>query len=175
MRVRARFLLTHCKGVSEATASVPYPAAPPRGFRNPRIKPCCVIKYFIGKKKTHRLRKRGVGAPATSGTQPQGKASGLSGHGLRPWWPARPWGPRRAEAGVCLQRPGPRAARDGWGAVKERGVNASGASGAQSSGRRRPSAARANLQPRAGSALGPGFGFKVCVLLCLAPNCSHSR
>lgn len=38
----------------------------PRGFRNSLIKSRCVIKYFIGKKKNHRLRKRGVGAPATS-------------------------------------------------------------------------------------------------------------
>lgn len=102
------------KDVSEATACVPLtsPCPPPtsRIQKLPHQVPLC-HKIFYWEKKNHRLRKRGVGAPATSVC-----LGAISGHGgLRRAAGSPTRGSACVPGGVWARRP----ARGEWG-VQER-------------------------------------------------------
>jgi hypothetical protein len=143
----------------------------PSGFRNRRTEPpLCHKIFYWKKKKSHRLRKRRVGAPETSGTRPQAELPCY----LQQWWPAHGCPVPDARKRVCAwRRPGPRAdRRRGRGVGRERGVNARGAPGTAELRRRQVASA---ALVRARSALRPGFGFRVCVLACLSPDCPQSN
>lgn len=129
-------------------------------------------KIFYWKKKVTVFARGGRG-PSDIGTRLQAEPTGCPG-GLRPWWPEpNPQSPtsrsRCVPGGSPAGRAGP---RRGGGAGEERGVNARGALcatelRAETSSFRRTGCESPRLEPR--SALGPGSGFRVCVLPRLAP------
>lgn len=116
--VRARVLAAQRTDVSEISARVPLHAPPQPWVHKPLTEPCCVIKYFIGKKnkRTPSSQERGRG-PGEVGDRPHGRAtSRSSGRDVRAQWPARPRGSPTRGSGVCRGPP-----EAGGVQVKERG------------------------------------------------------